>query len=143
MLIDVVLPWFCGASVLLGIGFTVRGWRLVQLTRAFRQTAMSTEGVVKAIQHERSATKSYQYPIIEFVDHQRVTRTFTDKVGSTTGCPQPGTRLGVLYDPTNPEHARIDGFKYLWMFPVLVFVMGLWEIVAPPLVFVIYKLVRR
>lgn len=142
MQLDVLLPWVCGVSFVIGIGITAWGWRLVQQTRSFQQTATSTEGVVKSIQHESSDGYSNQYPVVEFVDHQQVTHTFTDKAGSTTGCPQPGTRLRVLYDPADPEHARIDG-RHLWTFPVIILVMGLWGIVAPPLVFVIYKLVGR
>ena len=43
-------------------------------------------------------------------------------------------RLPVLYDPTQPNDARINSFRYLWLVPALLLTIGGLGLIAGPLV---------
>lgn len=141
-MVQTLLPWFCGFSVLVGAGFTAWGWRLVQRTREFQQAAESVEGLVSAVNTRHSDGSTFRYPVVEFVDRLGSPHSFTATLGMTSGCPEPGTRLMVLYDPANPDDARIDSFQYLWLFPVTILGMGVWGVICGPLVYVVAKFVE-
>lgn len=121
-------------SVIIGVIFVVISRRRLKRVREFCDRATRTEGIVQSLETQQGEHGTYQYPLVSFVDAVGHRHVFKPSHGVGQGCPQPGTRLPVLYDPTQPNDARIDSFRYLWLVPALLMTIGGWGLIAGPLV---------
>jgi hypothetical protein len=102
-----------------GIGILLfSAYSFVQ-TMAFITNATRTEGEIVVVRHEVSGSpnnrSSAYYPTFRFT----APTGEVVEVESFTGYDspsefQPGQQIEVLYDPTYPEHARINAFTQLW-----------------------------
>ena len=120
-------------SVIAGVVFFVIGRRSQKRVREFCERATRTEGIVEMVETEQGEHGTYQYPAVTFVDAVGSKQTFKPSLGVGQGCPQPGTRQPVLYDPTQPNDARIESFRYLWLVPTFLMFFGIWGLIAGPL----------
>ena len=53
-----------------------------------------------------------------FQDAQGRNHTVTSSTGSSRPAYEVGQQVRVLYDPADPQQARLHGFAELWLFPV-------------------------
>lgn len=65
------------------------------------------------------------YPVFSFVDVLGVSHKQRTTVGSALYSFEPDEKISVLYDPSAPEHAKIDSFMTVWLGPGLITVFGL------------------
>jgi hypothetical protein len=107
--------------IFLGIGFIflVVGIVFLSGTLNLVQSAVSTEGtVIKYHRSLNSKRRATYYPIVRFTPQQGAPVEFQSQVGAGSP-PAIGSRVKVLYDPHNPQHAEIDSFVSLWLFPLI------------------------
>ena len=63
-------------------------------------------------------TRTYYAPVFTFQDAKGASHTVTSDTGSGKPAYEVGQPIRVLYDPADPQQARIDAFSELWLFPV-------------------------
>jgi WD40 repeat protein len=135
---------------IVGVGVGVKG--LVD-SRRFMATASSANGVVVDVarvierRQEGSGSHTYYknvpvyYPVVQFVTaREQVVRFEADEGSQKRSAYQVGASIRVLYDPANPQDARLDTWASRWGFSILAVSMGLLFIV---IVAVIYWVALR
>ena len=98
---------------LIGIGTLVLTWSIQNIDNAFLASAARAEGTVVELVERRSISKrqtsqSIYTPVVQFTSQNGQTIEF---VGSSSYPPRysEGQKVEVLYQPTNPQDARISG----------------------------------
>lgn len=66
-----------------------------------------------------SRTRTYYAPVFTFQDTKGASHTVTSSTGSSKPAYKAGDQIRVLYDPADPQKARINTFSDLWLFPVV------------------------
>jgi hypothetical protein len=115
----------CHAFILLGMGMLAGG--AYQGARSFRlelRGAHARGTVVELVHTSDSEAGSSYTPRVRYRSAS-AERTFVSSVGTGWRRYEPGDRVSVLYDPENPEEARIRSFWDLWSGPALLLGMGL------------------
>jgi Protein of unknown function (DUF3592) len=93
-------------------------------TARFVATAERTEGTVIDLSRSEDSEGSVTYsPVVRFTADGR-TIQFTSSSGSSSP-PSVGDRVEVLYDPDDPDDARLSGFLDLWLFPLVAGAIGI------------------
>jgi len=109
-------------SLVLGFYFFVK-------TNRFIKTAVRTQG--KVVDNKRSDSDGDVYrPVFSFVDDSGKKYIVKSTFGSYPPKYEIGESVSVLYDPYNPQHAKIDSFEILWLTSILPFILS-----VPPLIF--------
>jgi hypothetical protein len=125
-----------GLCLLVGLPFVYIGAGEALDTRRVVERYVAVEGVVvdNRLGVAGDGGQSY-YPVVEFTtrdggrDGARSVR-FSDGIGSFPPDYEIGDRVAVLYDPDNPQDARIHSWKRLWFAPALIMGIGALPIVA-------------
>lgn len=120
--------------LLLGSMFAVVGLILAVVcavltagTVSFRSTAISAEGTITDVEQRRDCdedgcTMMYT-PVVEFTTASGDTVVFSPNSASNNQ-PQVGGTVTVLYQESDPQRARIDGFIGMWLGPVITGALG-------------------
>lgn len=87
---------------------------LLMDTRAFLDSAAKAQGTVLDFEVARSSKSTSYYPIVAFRDTRGERITFTSSTGSYPPAYSRGEAVTVLYAPTNPGDAQLDGLFSLW-----------------------------
>lgn len=74
--------------------------------------------------HDGNVSGAYQ-PEVEFLLPTGDKARFTDGIGSLPPDYETGEKVEVVYDPNNPQKARINSLKRIWFAPVLFMAIGL------------------
>ena len=64
------------------------------------------------------------YPVVRYQTKNGKNVTFTSSSGSYPSPYKRGDRVTLLYDPENPQKARIESFSSMWLAPILGFGIG-------------------
>ena len=75
------------------------------------------------------------YPIVEFEIADGGKIRFTDGIGSLPPDYEVGERIKILYDPKNPQTARVYSWKRIWFVPVLLTCVGLLPVFVPLIIY--------
>jgi hypothetical protein len=70
------------------------------------------------------------YPVVRFTSDSGQEFTFTDGVGTYPPEFEAGEIVEVLYDPEQPQQAKIDSWKRVWFAPFWISGIGLLPIIA-------------
>jgi hypothetical protein len=131
-----LIGWMLAGVVLLALGTK----SLVD-SRRFLAKAAVADGVVVDIARDVDLDNEVSfYPVIEFVTlREQVVRFKADEA-----TPRPDQRMGeevrILYDPANPQDARLDTFWSRWLESIVLGVIGLGFVVSGAFA---YRLLRR
>lgn len=90
---------------------------------AFRKGAVSTTGTVVDLERSGGNDNTYK-PVFEFVDRNDRKHRGVGSVASSPPAFHRGEEVRVLYNPSDPEGARLDSFLENWFLPVLFGGMG-------------------
>ncbi|MDC0663594.1 DUF3592 domain-containing protein [Marinobacter sp. SS21] len=110
---------------LIGLGMLVGAYFLYSNTASFLEQAVTAEGEVVELVRSRSSDSVSYYPVVVFQDDDGRQVEFKSNTGSNPPSYNRGERVSVLYETSNPEGARINGFFSLWGGAVIVGVLGL------------------
>jgi len=115
------------ASTFQSIGYLLILCGLIAFTAAaiaFRQRQFaatrwaSTQGmVVDVTSHAITPGNPYFFPVIEYTTLEGQTFRFEADLGSYPSTPSRGQKVAVLYDPANPQHARLNSVLARWFVP--------------------------
>lgn len=92
-------------------------------SRSFLARAQPGAGTVVA-HTQADGRHTASFPIVEFRARDGRVRSFQGDVGITRTQYRIGDRVAVLYDPANPENARLDDESSLWYFPFGIMAFG-------------------
>ena len=99
-------------SLLLGVGLLIAAGYAFSDSRQLTCTAEKAPGVVVGFDRRSSKGGSTDYLVIEFATAAGEMHTFT---ASGPGDYVKGATVEVLYDASNPAHARVNEFLELWL----------------------------
>lgn len=109
-----------------GIGMLVASFFVFSSTTSFISRALEANGKVTDLERSRSSNSSTTYrPVVEFTTATGKRIEFVSSVGSSPPSHRVGEAVKVLYNPTDPESARIKSFFQLWFGFLIVFGLGL------------------
>ncbi len=110
----------------IGLGLLIGAGYMANNTRAFLARAVHAQGTVVDLASRRSSDHSLSYyPEVAFQDANGRTIRFQSASGSNPPSYSRGDKVAVLYLPSTPENARIDGFMGVWFGTVIVGGLGL------------------
>jgi hypothetical protein len=109
----------------LGLGLLAVAVALVIDTRHDIATAARADGIVTDLIVDRDSDGETYHPHVRFVTAKGEPVEFTSSVGSNPAGFDIGEHVTILYDPSDPQGARIDSFVQLWFVPIMVGVFGL------------------
>ena len=116
---------FIGIFTFVGGTFFAIGLALFTESVNFKRTASSAEGVVYDIETRSDSDGSSYYPMVRFTPAGAEEPVeFTGGVGSNPSSYKRDQKVKVIYDPKNPEKARIDSFFETALFPLVFSGMG-------------------
>lgn len=112
-----------------GIGALAASWYMIKRTQAFVSTAVRAEGTVVDMQSRRDTDpngrmETFYASVVSFESRAGKHVTYTEGKWSTSK-PRLARKVGVLYDPKNPEDARTHSAFALWGIPGIFGVLGL------------------
>jgi hypothetical protein len=118
--------WVVGIVFFLaGVGMLTGSFFAWRSFADFSAHAKSVDGVVVDLAYLQSSKGRGTYaPVAEFTAADGSKVHVTGSVSSSSPAYSRGDHLRILYDPANPEHARIDSFSETWFGPVLLAGMG-------------------
>jgi hypothetical protein len=124
--------------VLAGVGLVFLGAHLHRKTGLFLERAVGGSGVVVHLAANDSSDGVTWAPVVEF-EHEGQRYRFKDSISSNPPSYRSGETVRVLYDPSKPADARIDGGIWNQGIPVLVGAfgallcsLGVWMLFRPP-----------
>ncbi|MGZ8397592.1 MAG: DUF3592 domain-containing protein [Gemmatimonadales bacterium] len=124
-----VLKIVSGLFSIIGIGMLAASFFVFSTTASFISRAVEADGRVTDLErsHSRSSSGSsttYR-PVVEFTTATGKHIEFVSSVGSSPPSHRVGEAVKVLYNPANPQSARIKSFFQLWFGFLIVFALGL------------------
>jgi Protein of unknown function (DUF3592) len=112
---------FLGVGVVLLVVTAV----LVVLTVRFVAEAERADGTVVALDRvEDEDDADLYYPVVKFTTADGRTIEFRSSSGSSPPSHSEGDSVEVLYDPDDPQDARLSGFMDLWFAPLVCAALG-------------------
>ena len=117
-------------ALVLGVGMLAGGLLLGGHNWNYVSHAGRADGVVIENQEHLGYSRSshrrliFYRPVFEFYDANGAVHRAVEKSGSRPPMWSVGDKVGVLYDKKNPDLARIDSWKTIWMWPVVLVVCG-------------------
>lgn len=83
-------------------------------TASFLERSVSAQGTVVELIRSRSSDSVSYYPVVEFTAANGRQVEFQSNSGSSPPSYNQGEQVSVLYEPSSPEAAKINGFFSLW-----------------------------
>lgn len=94
-------------------------------TASFLERSVSSQGTVVELIRSRSSDSINYYPLVQFVTSDGQQVEFQSNSGSNPPLYDQGERVSVLYEPSSPQAAKINGFFSLWGGALIVSGIGL------------------
>lgn len=120
--------WLSYLFALLGLGMLAGSVYWYRNVEAFIVHAEVAEGTVVDLVRSGSSGSgsgdSTYRPLVVFVDAAGREIEFVSSVGSNPPAYRRGEKLEVLYQPGDPENARINAFFSLWLGPLILGFIG-------------------
>jgi hypothetical protein len=85
------------------------------------------------VNEEDRVVEEYYYPVVQFVASDGRSRTVQLSEGSSPPSYDVGDDVTILYEPENPNDARIQSFSSsagMWILPVITGILGIGFLVA-------------
>jgi hypothetical protein len=120
-----LLSLVASSVLLLAVAFLVLGMISYRRVVRFIQSAAAAEGTVidLRLRHDSDGDPLY-YPVFRFQDSAGKEYEICSDTGSNPPGFAKGAPVDVLYDPSDPESARLDSFVQLWFLTTLLFGFG-------------------
>jgi hypothetical protein len=117
------------AAVLMGLGV-----REFATTQRFLAKASTADGVVVRVDKVRDEKGTVYYPVVRFVTASGQVVEYTDNVGQKPPAYRVGDAVRVLYDPANPQKARLDTWSSRWFLATILTILGMFILLVVGLV---------
>lgn len=125
-----ILKLVSGVFSIVGVGLLLGSAFVFSDVTSFTGRAMQADGTVIDLERSRSSSSSSSgssvtwRPVVEFTTATGRRIEFVSSVGSSPPSHRVGEPVKVLYQPADPDSARIDSFFQLWFGFLIVFTLG-------------------
>jgi hypothetical protein len=102
-------------------------WGLVDYF--FYAAATKTDGQIVEVLERRSNGTSAFSPVFVFSDRDGVSHRIVSNTYSKPSMWSVGDRIRVAYAENDPTNCVIDSFMYIWFFPMMLMIAGLFPLV--------------
>lgn len=126
--------------LIFGLVFATIGGGFSYFSYTFAQTAIATSGIVTDVSVKRSSSSdgsssvTYQ-PTISFTDQNGTSHSAQTFLSSSSYNYAIGTKVRILYNPSDPSSMRLDSWFALWGFGLIFHSVGLVTILIGLFVF--------
>jgi len=131
-----------GLFVLGGMGLLIWGLSYYASAKTFLANASEAKGTVTGFDRWEGATSSHsddiRYAIIVFKTADGKEVRFKGPSQEWASSYKSGDAVEVLYDPKNPDNAKIDSFMGLWFAPAMLCGVGFFAVFIPLLTLYTY-----
>ena len=110
--------------LIVGLALLTGAFFLYQNKKAFLAKADTAQGTVIELLESRSDNSITYKPLVSFKTKEGAQIEFTSSVSSNPPSYSEGETVEVLYDPSNPRDANINGFSSLWLGPLILGILG-------------------
>ena len=137
-LLSILLPLALALPILI-----IGAVELAKVAQTVAASARATGTVVDNVLETFQGDQTAYVPVVEFVPEGSADAVrFTDDVGTDPPQFEVGEQVDVLYDPSNPQDARVATWMRLWFSPMVVIAFGVLPVVVGGVVWVWLR-VRR
>lgn len=122
----------------MGVVFLTLGYYFYSSTHTFLENSISVDGIVIGLQDKEGTSR----PIVEFVDHKGILRTYKSSTGTNPPIYFIGENVKILYDPNDPKYpvnSRIESTLDIWGIPIFFTALGFFFILVSTLVWYVIK----
>ncbi len=112
-------------------------------TSRFVEDALPADGTIVELIEREGEDGPYFYPVFTFTDDAGATQKIYSSHGSFPPRHKVGDSVTVLYDPADPEDAKINSFMSIWFWPFLTGIIGSVILVGSSIVLIIARLIDR
>lgn len=102
------------AFAIIGACMLAGAFAIYSSTASFLERSVSAQGTVVELIRSRFSDSVSYYPVVEFSTPNGRQVEFQSNSGSSPPSYNQGEQVSVLYEPSNPEAAKINGFFSLW-----------------------------
>ncbi len=136
--------FFLVGFLLLGLA-AVFTWRTSNFIKRSQSATGTVTTMVPVISRDSDSKQTTSYaPVFSFKAANGETYSVTSHTSSNPPSFAVNDEVEVLYDPADPQHARINTFVQLWLLPVILGSIGtFFFIIASVFVFALRALARR
>ncbi|MCW9024779.1 MAG: DUF3592 domain-containing protein [Gammaproteobacteria bacterium] len=113
-------PWHSLSLALVGIILSTVSFYGYLSESAFIDSAIETKGIVTDNIHKNDM----YYPVIQFRDKNNKWYVLPLNRSSSSPMYEKDETVTVLYSPTNPDDAKLDGFFSLWLLTFITGILG-------------------
>jgi hypothetical protein len=107
-----------------GVGLSVVAIGLSIHTALYLRTAQSASGTVVQLRTMNNDDGVFYAPVFSFVAADGTAYTISSNTGSNPPDFRIGERVNVLYEKSNPENAKINSVRQLWLIEIVFGIMG-------------------
>ena len=125
-----ILFWFRKIGrwifLVLGIGWLAAGVGFTFDTLTFLHRSISTSGQITSLVSRRDQSEGpiTYAPVFSFTSESGRSYVVTSNASSNPPAFSVGQKVTVLYKVEQPDHARLNTFEQLWLFPVMFTAIG-------------------
>lgn len=83
-------------------------------TKGFLGSAIKANGVISALKNTHGEHGTSYAPVVRFEDASKITHEVTSRFSSSPPGFSVGEKVEVLYQPSDPDNARINTFWQVW-----------------------------
>lgn len=125
----IIFKLFGGIAIFSAIAFFAVAVFLFQRTRNFLSGAVHADArVVRLIEKHDFDSGPHYYPVFSFHDSAGEEHEVFSSSGSFPPSNAVGDSVAVLYQAQQPSKAREDSFSELWLLPVILVGVGLFDL---------------
>jgi Protein of unknown function (DUF3592) len=116
--------WVPLVCLALGVGLLLASAATFVHTKRFMAGAEHATGTVIDLSEDFSSDDETVHPVVRFTTAEGRTVDFRSSTGSSSP-PDVGDRVDVLYDPDDPQDAKLSGFFDLWLWTIALGGLGI------------------
>jgi uncharacterized protein DUF3592 len=124
MTLPLTFGW--GGVLLCGAGAVALLWAgvVIYRNRQFVAQAAQATGTVTAVVMGVGSEEVLYFPVVRFQTRDGQAIEFTSGVGSSPSRFKTGQPVSVIYNPQQPQKARLNSGLFLWGGPTLLIILG-------------------
>jgi len=122
---EAAMRWLSILFLVVGLGLLAGAGFLWRNHAGFAAHAVRADGVVIDLNYHSGSKGGSYYPEVEFKAADGSVVHITGSTGSNPAAYDRGEHVAVIYQPNNPQGARIDSFSENWLGVVILGGMGL------------------
>ncbi len=126
MLPTVLTVLFSLPFILIGLAMLFMAINYYRTTlELFKKGYVATGTIIRFDTSDGGDGETFYHPVVKFWTRTEKVYEFKDEFATTSPGYEPGNEVRVVYDPENPQMARIKSGRALWFIPTILLIFGI------------------